>query len=760
MKQLKRTKLLNVLLCGTMLLSLIPVIAQPTEVKAAKAATTMPNNSKGSGIIVSLGDSYSAGEGVEEFYDQKLTLSKKVESQDWLSHRSTKSWPGLLTLDGKTQMKNNRYDEDDNPNGTWYFSAVSGAQTVHLEQRQKKEYLKFTGLSSYISGSEYIDSQLSIFDEIKGKAEYVTMTMGGNDADFSAVVEEAVTSYFSPNYLVRKLNTVWDEYYYGLPDGKDFEKDSIRTRLYNAYHKIQEKAGTQAKIIIAGYPKLLNENGRGLLFNRKTASLINDAVVRFNDEIQMLVNSCKTEGMKICFVSVEQAFNGMGAGSFPSAINGVMITQPEDIKEGAVFIEGKSVKVENAISAYSIHPNELGTGLYAACVQEKIEDIETYGDAYEWPDISGSEERDIVLVLDAAGSMAGTPMQETKDAALKFTETVLKEDASIGIVAYDDRAMRLSNFNKSKDYLSNIIQNINDGGSTNIDAGLQEAEKMLDASSAKKKIIVLMSDGAPNRDRTGDDLIAYADELKAKGILLYTLGFFHSTGNNSAEQKLMQALASDGCHFEVDDADQLIFFFEDIAEQIKGTNYTYIRIACPVNVIVRHNNEVLSSIDAETSQRTSFGTLTFEENEKENETSSDNRIKILRLKEGAEYDILIHGNGVGMMNYTISFSDGEGGYNDTRRFYNIPIRHATVVETSAVKDDTTTLEVDTDGDGSVDTVYEAETNGYAKIVETPYVLYICLGVGAVLLVVILVLVLKAKKKKRLATAPANPPDHQ
>lgn len=57
-----------------------------------------------------------------------------------------------------------------------------------------------------------------------------------------------------------------------------------------------------------------------------------------------------------------------------------------------------------------------------------------------------SDERDIVLVLDVSGSMAGTPMEETKKASVNFHDTILEEDASIGIVTYDNSANRASTF--------------------------------------------------------------------------------------------------------------------------------------------------------------------------------------------------------------------------------------------------------------------------------------------------------------------------
>ena len=87
-----------------------------------------------------------------------------------------------------------------------------------------------------------------------------------------------------------------------------------------------------------------------------------------------------------------------------------------------------------------------------------------------------SDERDIVLVLDTSGSMSGTPMEETKKAATKFVNTILEEDASIGIVTYEDSANQLSDFSIDKEYLTGKAANISDGGGTNIESGLAEAK--------------------------------------------------------------------------------------------------------------------------------------------------------------------------------------------------------------------------------------------------------------------------------------------
>ncbi len=365
------------------------------------------------------------------------------------------------------------------------------------------------------------------------------------------------------------------------------------------------------------------------------------------------------------------------------------------------------------------------------------------------PERTTSGERDIVLVLDVSGSMAGSPMEETKKASVKFIDTILDEDASIGIVTYDDSASMQADFSADKAALEATVSGIYDGGSTNIEAGLAEAEAMLRTSGARKKIIVLMSDGEPNAGKEGDELIAYADSLKEKGIIIYTLGFFESLGGyKSYAQTLMEGIASDGCHYEVASADDLVFFFEDMADQINGQKYIYIRIACPVDVTVAYNGEILSSEEDRLNVRTEFGTLTFEEREDGSSADAEDRIKVLRLKEGAEYDVRINGTGRGLMDYTIGFMDENGEYSDFRRFEKVKITRKTKIDTVAAVSETSVLNIDEDGDGRYDLKLRAEENGYGEEVDNSLLIYAAIGGGALLLVVVLVLVVRGNRKKR------------
>ena len=365
-------------------------------------------------------------------------------------------------------------------------------------------------------------------------------------------------------------------------------------------------------------------------------------------------------------------------------------------------------------------------------------------------------ERDIVLVLDASGSMQGTPIQEARNAAINFINTVMdsKEDVSVGIVTYANSASIHSPLTCNKDTLLQAVDQIYASGGTNIDEGLSRAEEMLNARDAKKKSIVLLSDGLPNDGRVGESLIEYSNTIKDQDVYIYTLGFFTAlSGSDKVEaQSLMKALATEGMHYEVSTADDLVFFFGDLADQISGQKYIYIRIACPVDVTVKYDGERLCSKESKLNTRTEFGTLTFEENEDEDaDEDSDNRIKILRLKEGAEYEILIEGNGRGRMNYTIGFMDEEGEYSDMREFRNIKITKRTEISTVASRSESTYLYVDEDGDGKRDLTYKAAVDSRAQLVEESNVAIILIVIAVVAVTVGgtgTLIILRVRKNKR------------
>lgn len=315
-------------------------------------------------VIVSLGDSYSSGEGIEPFYGQDADFSVKCRDQDWLAHRSEKSWPGMLTLPGVDGPMRDHRGEN------WFFAAASAAQTKHLflltedetaagqTAQQEKKY-KGDGLS----GTALLDPQLDIFNELDRlglKADYVTVSIGGNDIDFREIVIGSLTGitvFFPGDTVEEKAAYLWEK----ERNGKD-----IRARIRRVFDDIAARAGDQAWIIVAGYPCPLSPEGGGASgFPAESAQIMNAATSLFNAEIRDIVEECRGDGMKICFVSVEEAFDGHGAYSDDPYIYPVITgAQDQELKSFSLF------------SLYSMHPNEKGAEAYARCVQETINSLE------------------------------------------------------------------------------------------------------------------------------------------------------------------------------------------------------------------------------------------------------------------------------------------------------------------------------------------------------------------------------------------------
>lgn len=350
-------KSISSILAITLILSALPVYTHAEEIDNDPV------------IVVSLGDSYSSGEGIEPFYGQEKSLFDKVEDIDWLAHRSKKSWPSLLKVPGiEDTMGDYRADYGaESDECEWYFGAVSGAETKHFNnEQQKKKYVKDTSIlasmPTFIWGTKPLPKQLDIFDDIDGVVDYVTLTIGGNDVDFAGVITTCVLqpdSLFSGNngtawFLDKKMNKLRDKI------------DDYLSDIKQVYRDIAAKA-PQADIIVAGYPKLLSPEGQSMVITRDEAEIVNRNVSWFNEKIKGIIDELDNI-INIHFVDVEDEFDrdgGHQAYSSAPWINPIWAgAKAEDINDFSVS------------SSYSIHPNEEGAKAYARCVNAKIAQIE------------------------------------------------------------------------------------------------------------------------------------------------------------------------------------------------------------------------------------------------------------------------------------------------------------------------------------------------------------------------------------------------
>lgn len=127
----------------------------------------------------------------------------------------------------------------------------------------------------------------------------------------------------------------------------------------------------------------------------------------------------------------------------------------------------------------------------------------------------------MVLVLDRSGSMSGLPMEMAK-AAAKATADTLSSDDLLEVIAFDSAPTRVVRMTAAKHRarIQNDIARIQAGGGTEIFSALDAAYQSLTSTRARRKHVILLTDGqaSPNGIR---DLV---QAMSSEGITVTSVG--------------------------------------------------------------------------------------------------------------------------------------------------------------------------------------------------------------------------------------------
>jgi Ca-activated chloride channel homolog len=144
----------------------------------------------------------------------------------------------------------------------------------------------------------------------------------------------------------------------------------------------------------------------------------------------------------------------------------------------------------------------------------------------------------LALVIDKSGSMAGPKMDLTKEAARATAEALPPAD-QIAVIVFDSAAnpvVRLQRAANRQRILGDIAR-ISASGGTSILAGLREAVDELLPASARKKHIILLSDGVSQPDEIPD----LVDAATAARITISSVGV-----GEGADQTMLKMIATRG----------------------------------------------------------------------------------------------------------------------------------------------------------------------------------------------------------------------
>ncbi|MEO6600773.1 MAG: VWA domain-containing protein [Polyangiaceae bacterium] len=144
----------------------------------------------------------------------------------------------------------------------------------------------------------------------------------------------------------------------------------------------------------------------------------------------------------------------------------------------------------------------------------------------------------MVLVIDRSGSMTGLPMEMAK-AACKATLSTLQGDDLLEVIAFDSTPVRYVKMQPSRyrARIQNDIQRIQPGGGTEIFSSLDMAYQDLSVVQARKKHVILLTDGqAPTQGIK--DLV---QAMLSESITVTTVGL-----GEGANQDLLRLIADTG----------------------------------------------------------------------------------------------------------------------------------------------------------------------------------------------------------------------
>jgi Mg-chelatase subunit ChlD len=180
----------------------------------------------------------------------------------------------------------------------------------------------------------------------------------------------------------------------------------------------------------------------------------------------------------------------------------------------------------------------------------------------------GARPQDIVLVLDTSSSMrepalsGGSKMESVRRSAGRFVEMLDLDRHRIGLVGFDERALRIAGLTHDRAALSAAIAALEPGLGTRIDRGLLEAHRMLllERRRTARPVVIMLTDGQ-QAGSFEPDLQLRADELRELGATVFVIGL----GAGVDRDRLLALASSEAHYFASPDDSQLGSIYMQIA---------------------------------------------------------------------------------------------------------------------------------------------------------------------------------------------------
>ena len=319
----------------------------------------------GTSHTFALGDSYSAGEGLEPF----LRDRNGFDGHDNRCHRSTHAYPTMVQPNGfnvplyhrasggtanppvdSGEGGYNKYGSDSNHRKAdeveWAFWACAGAVTANVSGQPQ------TNPDDLFDDHAQLDM---VWDahRVDNTTDLVTISIGGNDMGFADWLGNCAVAICNAPPV---RDVFWSEFERRL--------DSLRMSLRTELRGIQQQTWN-ARLVVLGYPHLFTDSTlfqltctdrvAHLLFQGEM-DMFNEANDQLNEAIRTVAETIGAE-----FVDVRPYFGGHGVCDLDPWINGPALSPTEIVSDPGIKINDQS-----------FHPKAAGQRAYAAAVNNAL----------------------------------------------------------------------------------------------------------------------------------------------------------------------------------------------------------------------------------------------------------------------------------------------------------------------------------------------------------------------------------------------------
>ncbi|MFH8713133.1 GDSL-type esterase/lipase family protein [Streptomyces zaomyceticus] len=329
---------------------------------AFDAIAFQPLQGKPQHQVVTLGDSFAAGEGASPVDGSKYyPESDRMGLTDYRNacHRSYAAWARKARLPGSRHTLGYRTDVWD-PDVDAHLLACSGARTQMLLPTAAPGQEPVRNAFGLSAEGQYREPPQLDKGFLDANTTLVLLSIGGNDAGFSDIF---VTCFVTPScheHIVLNLDATT----------RKRITEKVAPSVATALRQIA-RAAPNAKIVVMGYVKLFTASCETTSQPGQTAALnpeagevewMGEITLHLRDRVAAVVRDLREgpERLDVHFTDPIDRFGARGVCGNPEAVNAGI---PKPTRgEGA---QGGFPGLNPVMSQQSFHPNELGTGLLA-----------------------------------------------------------------------------------------------------------------------------------------------------------------------------------------------------------------------------------------------------------------------------------------------------------------------------------------------------------------------------------------------------------